>query len=170
MARKVIGPTGSRRRRWLFLCTSLAGIAMAVLVIPSAFAVHDEGVFQLDGDASTALQSSPTAAEDADLICAANRVTVGTLHTAITSLTATSISVDETGGLVGATLPINIQIGAEQMAVTARTGASNPRTYTVTRHIDGTTAALAVSGATVYSGCLFQHGYTAPTSSTLANP
>ena len=41
MARKVIGPTGSRRRRWLFLCTSFAAIAIAVVFIPSALAVHD---------------------------------------------------------------------------------------------------------------------------------
>ena len=49
MARKVIGPTGSLRRRWLFLCTSMAAIALAVIFIPSALAVHDLG-FQLDGD------------------------------------------------------------------------------------------------------------------------
>jgi hypothetical protein len=72
MARKVIGPTGSRRRRWLFLCTAMAAIAMAVLFIPSAFAVHDEGVFQLDGNALTSLGSTPampTATDDADSIC-----------------------------------------------------------------------------------------------------
>lgn len=54
MARKVIGPTGSRRRRWLFLCTSAAAIAVAVLIIPSAFAVHDTGAFELDGNATAA--------------------------------------------------------------------------------------------------------------------
>src|SRR5690242_18027643 len=79
MARKVIGPTGSRRRRWLFLCTTFAAIALAVIIIPSALAVHDNGVFQLDGNASTALQSTPPAAEDWDLICKANQVTAGTL-------------------------------------------------------------------------------------------
>src|SRR3954463_759473 len=169
MARKVIGPTGSRRRRWLFLCTSFAAIAVAVLVIPSAFAVHDENVFQLEGNASTAANSTPTALEDWDLICKANRVQVGTLAAAITA-SATSITVTETRSLPGATLPINIQIGSEQMTVTARTGASNPRTYTVTRHIDGTTAASAVSGAAVFSGCLFQHGFTPPAGATVATP
>ena len=49
MARKVIGPTGSRRRRWVFLCTAAVTIALAVLIVPSALAVHDEA-FQLDGD------------------------------------------------------------------------------------------------------------------------
>jgi len=49
LARKVIGPTGSRRRRWVFLCTTAVAIAIAVLFVPSALAVHDEA-FQLDGD------------------------------------------------------------------------------------------------------------------------
>src|SRR5436305_12159647 len=76
MARKVIGPTGSRRRRWLFLCTSFAAIAMAVLFIPSAFAVHDEGAYQLDGNALNTLNSTPampTATEAADNICAGHQ-------------------------------------------------------------------------------------------------
>ncbi len=59
MARKVIGPTGSRRRRWLFLCTSFAAIAIAVVFIPSALAVHDLH-FQLDGDTTSTAYSSPT--------------------------------------------------------------------------------------------------------------
>jgi hypothetical protein len=63
MARKVVGPTGSRRRRWLFLCTTMAAIALAVLFIPSAFAVHDTGAFELDGNATT--QTS----DDWDHVC-----------------------------------------------------------------------------------------------------
>ena len=59
MARKVIGPTGSRRRRLLFLCTSFAAIAFAVVFIPSALAVH-EFHFQLDGDTSSTRYSPPT--------------------------------------------------------------------------------------------------------------
>lgn len=58
MARKLIGPTGSRRRRWLFLCTSMAAIAMAVVFIPSALAVHDLS-FQLDGDTTSTPYSPP---------------------------------------------------------------------------------------------------------------
>jgi hypothetical protein len=59
MARKVIGPTGSRRRRWVFLCTAAAAIAVAVIFIPSALAVHDLQ-FQLDGDTTATAYSSPT--------------------------------------------------------------------------------------------------------------
>src|SRR5262245_46545927 len=160
MARKVIGPSGSRRRRWLFLCTSFAAIAMAVIFIPSAFAVHDVHVFQLDGDAQTSLQSSPPALEDWDLICKVNRVQAGTLAAGITA-TQTSITVNETAGIANL-LPVNIQIDNEQMTVTARSGAVNPRTYTVTRHIDGTTAVAHTSGTAVFTGCLFQHGFTPP--------
>ena len=168
MARKVIGPTGSRRRRWLFLCTSFAAIAIAVVFIPSAFAVHDVGVFQLDGNAQTSLQSTPPAAEDWDLICKVNRVQAGTLAAGITP-TATSITVNETNG-IASLLPVNIQIDNEQMTVTARSGATNPRTYTVTRHIDGTTPLAHASGAAVFTGCLFQHGFTPPAGATVSNP
>ena len=70
MARRVIGPTGSRRRRWLFLCTTMAAIAMAVLFIPSAFAVHDTNMFQLDGDAQQSTPAGHTPGDDWDNICA----------------------------------------------------------------------------------------------------
>lgn len=62
MARKIIGPTGSGRRRWLFLSTTAIAIAMAVLFVPSAFAVHDLG-FQLDGDVSTQRYTTPNASQ-----------------------------------------------------------------------------------------------------------
>jgi hypothetical protein len=39
MSRKVIGPTGSRRRRWLFLCTTVAALAAAAFFIAGAGAV-----------------------------------------------------------------------------------------------------------------------------------
>src|SRR5262245_45480508 len=167
MARNVIGPTGSRRRRWLFLCTTVAAIATAVLFIPSAFAVHDMGIFQLDGDAQTTLQSPVPAAEDWDLVCKANRVQIGTLSSAMT-LGATTLSITETK--TPKIEPFNIQIGSEQMTVTLRSGSSNPLTYTVTRHINGTTAATHASGAAVFSGCLFNPSYSVPAGPTKANP
>src|SRR6266550_5046430 len=46
---RIIGAPRSRRRTWLFLSTVAAALAVAVLFIPSALAVHDEA-FQLDGD------------------------------------------------------------------------------------------------------------------------
>jgi hypothetical protein len=62
MARKVIGPTGSRRRRWLFLCTSILTVAAAVLFIAGAAAgtnLYNSGMFELDGN--TLVNSPPNA-------------------------------------------------------------------------------------------------------------
>jgi hypothetical protein len=58
------------KERWAILgvlVTTLLLVGSAVV-----FAVHDEGVFQLDGNASTAAQSTPNALEDWDLICKAH--------------------------------------------------------------------------------------------------
>lgn len=45
------------------MCTAMAAIAMAVLFIPSAFAVHDTGAFELDGNATAATT------DDWDRVC-----------------------------------------------------------------------------------------------------
>jgi hypothetical protein len=68
MARKVIGPTGSRRRRWVFLCTSAAAIAIAVILIPGAIAVNATGAFELDGNA-VSHTGNTTAPDDWDRVC-----------------------------------------------------------------------------------------------------
>jgi hypothetical protein len=65
MTRKVIGPTGSRRRHWsLFLCLAVAVGAFAVL-IPGALAVHDTGAFELDGNATNGAADG----DDWDNVC-----------------------------------------------------------------------------------------------------
>jgi len=46
MARKVIGPTGSRRRRWFFLCTSIAALAAAAFFIAGAGATIGASNFE----------------------------------------------------------------------------------------------------------------------------
>jgi hypothetical protein len=53
MARKVMGPSGSRRRRWLFLACLVVTIGAAAAFIPGALAVHDTGAFELDGNATS---------------------------------------------------------------------------------------------------------------------
>lgn len=63
----------------------------------------------------------------------------GTLHAAITSTTATSITVDESSKPPA--VPFTTTVDSEDMRVTARTGAANPRTYTVTRGYNSTTKA-----------------------------
>ena len=172
MATRVLGPKGSKKRRRFLFVPILLVACTALFYVSGALAVHDVGVFELDGNAITANggvnESTPPAAEDWDLICKVNRVQAGDLAANI-SATATSITVTETNG-IAKLLPVNIQIGSEQMTVTARSGSANPFTYTVTRHIDGTTAATHAAGDDVFAGCLFQRNYTAPSGTTASNP
>ena len=49
MAERVLGPTGSRRRRRLLLVPMLVVSAIALMFVAGAQAVHGEA-FQLDGD------------------------------------------------------------------------------------------------------------------------
>src|SRR5436190_15156928 len=75
MATRVLGPTGSRRRR-RFLFVSLFLVACtALFVIGSAQAVHNTKFFQLDGDAQATTQPTDVTSngvEDWDTICAAH--------------------------------------------------------------------------------------------------
>jgi Prealbumin-like fold domain len=73
MARRILGPTGSRRRRRFLFGPMLLVALLGLLLTAGAQAVHDEGIFQLDGDATTALPSDPPADEDWDLICKAHQ-------------------------------------------------------------------------------------------------
>lgn len=72
MARKVIGPTGSRRRRWLFLFCLIAAFATAAFVIAGAGAatgsdLYNSGSFELDGNT---LVGSPAATTQDGTKCA----------------------------------------------------------------------------------------------------
>jgi len=51
---RIIGPAKSRRRHWTILWCLVAAIGVGIVFIPGALAVHDEGVFQLEGNAQTA--------------------------------------------------------------------------------------------------------------------
>src|SRR5712691_3176482 len=69
---RIMGPTGSRRRRRFLLVPILCTAALALFWIAGAQAVHDLGVFQLDGDASSATQPPPPypqAVDDWDKVC-----------------------------------------------------------------------------------------------------
>src|SRR5215471_8363523 len=63
MARKVIGPSGSKRRHWLFLLCLVVTVGAAAAIIPGALAVHDTGSFELDGNAVA------TTSHDWDQVC-----------------------------------------------------------------------------------------------------
>jgi hypothetical protein len=74
-----------------------------------------------------------------------------TLNTGINS-SVTSISVESTGALLSTTeTPYTIQFDDEQMTVTAVSGASSPQTVTVTRGVNGTTAATHADNAVLVS-------------------
>jgi hypothetical protein len=68
---RIIGPTGSRRRRRFLLVPILCTAAVALFWIAGAQAVHDLGRFQLDGDAATATNTAgtPSATDDWDKVC-----------------------------------------------------------------------------------------------------
>ena len=66
---RVIGPPKSNRRKWTFLCALLVCVGLGVLVIPGAMAVHDTGIFQLEGDAQQATPTAALKSEDWDNIC-----------------------------------------------------------------------------------------------------
>ncbi len=60
------------RARKRFAALFAAVTLIASLGVVTVQAVHDTGVFQMDGNAQTSVQSTPPAAEDWDLICKAH--------------------------------------------------------------------------------------------------
>ncbi len=205
MATRILGPTGSKKRRRFLFVPMLCIAAIALFWIGSAQAVHELGVFQLDGNpwvfapsgtnASQPNYASRTDAgqlpEDWDLICIKHLNTLtnepgtcnndtgyvlpnaGTLNAAVTNATATTITVQETGGNdvpvlnPSATNPFAIQIAntcttptscagtAEEMLVTGRspaTAAGGLHDYTVQRGFNSTVADNHAAAARVYIG------------------
>lgn len=71
MADKILGPQGSKRRKRFLWVPMLLIACTALFVIGNAQAVHDTGRFQLDGDASTGLNTAltPVATDDWDKVC-----------------------------------------------------------------------------------------------------
>jgi hypothetical protein len=71
MTARLIGESGSRKRRSFLFLPILLVACTALFYIAGAQAVHDTGVFQLDGDAATATNTAgtPTATDDWDKVC-----------------------------------------------------------------------------------------------------
>ena len=63
----------SRRSTDRLALALFAVIALTIAVVVPAYAVHDEGVFQLDRNAQTSVQSAIPATDDWDKVCPATR-------------------------------------------------------------------------------------------------
>src|SRR5262249_9231069 len=95
MTDRIIGPTGSRRRRRFLLVPTLLVAALALMLAGGAQAVHDTGAFQLDGNAQTSDLGSPpsTGADDWDRVChqvLGSDCSVGTNTTGATAVSFTN--------------------------------------------------------------------------------
>ena len=66
MTQRALGPRGSRRRRWWLLSCLVVAIGLAAVYIPGALAVHDAGVFELDGNATN---NPAVVGDDWDNVC-----------------------------------------------------------------------------------------------------
>jgi hypothetical protein len=69
MTERVLGPTGSPRRRWTLLLPIAAVMALGLFYITGAQAVHDTGAFELDGDATSESGDGGAAPDDWDRVC-----------------------------------------------------------------------------------------------------
>ncbi len=68
MTERVLGPTGSPRRRWTLLLPLVAVFAVGVLYIAGAQAVNATGAFELEGNA-VSTTGDGTGADDWDRVC-----------------------------------------------------------------------------------------------------
>jgi hypothetical protein len=140
MATRVLGPKGSKkRRRFLFVPILLVALA-ALLMVGSAQAVHDIGVFELDGNA---VNDTAVAGDDWDQVC--HQVTIGDDNITrngtttsgskvVTGLSGTSdlavgMAVSGTGIPSGATIS-SIDSGTQiTLSANATASGTNPLTF-----------------------------------------
>src|SRR5438046_9915022 len=89
MSERIMGPRGSRRRRRSLVACVASVAALGAFVTPNAFAVHDAGNFELDGNAVSG--NATPAADDWDRVC--HQVTSGAECASATKPTrATAVS------------------------------------------------------------------------------
>src|SRR5262245_60401799 len=58
MTERVLGPTGSPRRRWTLFVPLVVAFALGLMYIAGAQAVHDEGIFELEGNATAGVDAN----------------------------------------------------------------------------------------------------------------
>src|SRR5262245_24677908 len=89
--RRILGLTKGKRRRPALLGTMALLAALTAFLVSNALAVHDTGIFQLDGDASTSSQPfGPPAKDDWDKVC--HQVLTSDCSTTENTTKATAVS------------------------------------------------------------------------------
>jgi len=97
MTQKILGPEGSKRRKRVWLVPMLMGLFTVVFYVGGAGAVHDTGAFQLDGNAQSSLQSTPTANDDWDKVC--HQVSLTACSAGSNTTAATAVDWTDDGSL-----------------------------------------------------------------------
>jgi hypothetical protein len=88
MTERVLGPTGSPRRRWSLLAPVFLIALVGLFVIAGAQAVNQTGAFELDGNAVSSGGNAGTGPDDWDRVCQETGFAGGCSTTATTQTTA----------------------------------------------------------------------------------
>ena len=132
MTERVLGPTGSPRRRWTLLLPLIAVLAIGVLYIAGAQAVNATGAFELDGNAVSTTGNAGTGADDWDRVC--QEVVGGSsCSTTATTQTTNPKSTTRTWKDAGGTPEIYTGGGSKTPRTRRRTGCGSRRTPCPTR-------------------------------------
>jgi hypothetical protein len=89
MATRILGPTGSKKRRRFLLVPVLVAALAAIFLVTGAQAVHDLGTFELEGNAATD-HTGTGAPDDWDRVCYQNAVNNGSSATEAATLCGTT--------------------------------------------------------------------------------
>ena len=97
MTERVLGPTGSPRRRWTLFLPLVAVLALGLFSIAGAQAVHATGAFELDGNAVSGSGAGGAAPDDWDRVC--REVLSTNCGTTDSTHGATAVSWEDDGAL-----------------------------------------------------------------------
>src|SRR6266550_3622924 len=93
-------PAFFRRSRNRLALALLTAVSLTVAVVVPAYAVHDVGLFQLDRNAQTSVQSTPPAAEDWDMVCPASTPAGAVACIGGSTAQATTFDIDVVNGSI----------------------------------------------------------------------
>jgi len=104
MTERVLGSTGSPRRRWTMLVPLTLAIVVGLFYIAGAQAVHEAGAFELDALSANAVDDPAGSPDDWDNICADNPSTCTFKSGTTASTSSASSSSHENDGDLNATI------------------------------------------------------------------